>query len=267
MTELRQNPTQPAAAAGAGADPDPLHNLYRMSLTAGLGSGEYVAINNTSILALLLGLASVLALLSPVMLVVVAAAVVCGVLALVQIRSSNGTQTGQVFAAIGILLGLVFGGVAAGNMTLANMERRQDERRIAQVVKSLNDLVTTGQYTQAYQTLFTERFKTEFPEDTFVSRWELLEQKAGRLTEISWGERAEFDQSGATLAKRGQAIALFRFDRMGEPSRLVLNLVEQDGEWMIDAIGQLFDEGGDERPQQPDPRRPQGPEMPSLPKM
>src|SRR5688572_26011279 len=103
MTELR-NPTSSqtsstaTASKSVSAEADPLHNLYRMSRTAGLGSGDYVAVNNTSVLALLLSLASLLSLLSPWVLVVCVAAIVCGVLALKQIRSSNGTQTGSLFA-------------------------------------------------------------------------------------------------------------------------------------------------------------------------
>src|SRR3954447_25417468 len=110
MTELRDRtptPTTPSqgpaasGAAGTSGEADPLHNLYRMSRTAGLGSGDYVAINNTSILALILGLAGVLSMLYPLLLIVSAAAVVCGVFAFVQIRSSNGTQTGRGFALLG----------------------------------------------------------------------------------------------------------------------------------------------------------------------
>src|SRR5687768_6049715 len=122
MTELRENPTQPAGASAPAAEPDPLHNLYRMSRTAGLGSGDYVAINNTSVLAFLLGLGGVLALLSPMLIIVPVAAIVCAVLAFFQIRSSNGTQSGQAFAALGVLLGLAFGGVAVGQRVAANVE-------------------------------------------------------------------------------------------------------------------------------------------------
>src|SRR5687768_5111201 len=108
MTDLRDKPALQAAgstgAATADPAPDPLHNLYRMSRTAGLGSGEYVAINNTSVIAFLMGVASVLALLNPFLLVFAVVAVVLGVMALIQIRSSNGTQTGRAFAIAGILL-------------------------------------------------------------------------------------------------------------------------------------------------------------------
>src|SRR3954471_20757728 len=107
MTELRDSTSTTAANPRPAGDPapdaaDPLHNLYRMSRTAGLGSGDYVAINNTAILSLILGLAGVLSVLYPLLLVVSAAALVCGILALVQIRSSNGTQSGRAFAALGI---------------------------------------------------------------------------------------------------------------------------------------------------------------------
>src|SRR5687768_9014661 len=147
MTELRdrtQTAATPQPVAGepaGGGEPDPLHNLYRMSRTAGLGSGDYVAINNTAIAALLLGLASALALLWPAALVVAAAAIVCGVVALLQIRSSNGTQTGRAFAVLGILLGLALGGATAGKIVMRRVEHRRDEAKIGELVKQLNDLI------------------------------------------------------------------------------------------------------------------------------
>src|SRR4051794_23567765 len=60
-------PTHRPAHAGP-APPAPPH---RMSTTAGLGSGEYVAINGTAVFALILGFASLLCLFEETILLVI----------------------------------------------------------------------------------------------------------------------------------------------------------------------------------------------------
>src|SRR6476660_5325715 len=66
--------------------PDPLASLHKMSTTAGITSQEYVAINIPSIVAFVLGIASLVAVLNPVLLVLPLAAVVTAYAALSQIR-------------------------------------------------------------------------------------------------------------------------------------------------------------------------------------
>jgi hypothetical protein len=122
-----------------------------MSRTAGLGSGDYVAINNTAIVALLLGLASTFALLWPAALVVAAGASSAASWRFLQIRSSNGTETGRTFAILGILLGIGLGGAAGGKIVLRGFEHRRDEAKIDELVKQLNDKIVARQYGQAYQ--------------------------------------------------------------------------------------------------------------------
>ena len=263
MTELREHPTQSGNAPSASAEPDPLHNLYRMSRTAGLGSGDYVAINNTSVLAFLLGLAGVLALLTFMMVVVPIAGVMCGALALFQIRSSNGTQTGQVFAVLGILFGLAFGGIAVANAVRDNIAERQNEQEVAKTVKSLSDLISTQQYAQAYQTLFSEEFRKEFPEDVFTTRWENINRSTGAIKAIDWGGRAEFETVKGTNTRRGYTKALFKFDTVEEPSPVAITLLEQDGVWMVNRIGDIFDpmQERSNDMQSMDPRQ-QGPSAP-----
>ena len=258
MTEVRDNPTGPAGASAAAAsspDADPLHNLYRMSRTAGLGAGDYVAINNTSVLAFLLGLGGVLALLTPMLVVIPVAALVCGALAILQIRSSNGTQSGLAFAGLGILLGLTFGGIAVGQMVLASVERRDNEREVARSVKSLSDLVIAEQYGQAYQSLFSEEFKKAFPEEVFTTRWENVKRSTGPLASITWGGRTEFDYQRATDTRRAYCLAVFKFENIDDPSPLAITFVDQDGEWMIERIANLLDPVEEKNQQQQDPRQ------------
>src|SRR5688500_6367590 len=100
MPDLSPQSPQPHVDRGAGpngeADGDEaLHKLHRMSRTAGLGTQEYVAINVAAVMTLLLGLVSALAMVTSLLLVIPLAGVVCGVIALYQIKDSNGTQTGD----------------------------------------------------------------------------------------------------------------------------------------------------------------------------
>jgi hypothetical protein len=268
MTELRDRTppattSQPAAPNPGTGEADPLHNLYRMSRTAGLGSGDYVAINNTAIAALLLGLASTFALLWPAALVVAAAAVVCGILALIQIRSSNGTETGRTFAILGMLLGIGLGGATAGKMMLRGFEHRRDEGKIDELVKQLNDKIVAKQYGQAYQTLFSDNFKQTFTEAEFTRRWEANIPMMGEVQAIGWGRRAEIDTVRGTGEKRGVASSTIKFAKFPDVATQPISLLYHDGEWVIDGIAQIFDKpkGGADSSNDsaPNPLDPQGP--------
>src|SRR6478736_4490875 len=104
MTETRSNSTP-------DAPPDPLASLHKMSTTAGLGSGDYVAINPVAIFAIIMGVASALALFEEtILLLLPAAAIVGAIIALRQIGKSSGTQTGRGLAIAAIVLALIFGG-------------------------------------------------------------------------------------------------------------------------------------------------------------
>ena len=267
MTDLRERTptatTPPGGApSGTPGEADPLHNLYRMSRTAGLGSGDYVAINNTSIVALLLGLASSLALLFPSAIIVGAAAVVCGILALVQIRSSNGTETGRVFAALGILLGLALAGAATAKLVIANVQHRRDEAAIGQVIKQLNDHIVAKRYSEAYQTLFSDNFKGAFDEAEFARRWEAHVPIMGEIQSIGWGGRAEIQDVRATGERRAVVSSSVKFAKFPDSATQPIGLLYHEGEWMIDTIAQIFERarpGGAEDEAQPNPTLPQGP--------
>ena len=89
-----------------------------MSRTAGLGTTDYVAVNTTAVTALILGLLSGLSLLGTIMLVLPVATLVVGIIAVVQVRRSAGTQSGTAIAALGLLLAGGFVGVVGGREVL-----------------------------------------------------------------------------------------------------------------------------------------------------
>src|SRR5438067_1559244 len=72
---------------------DPIAALHKMSTTAGVGTTEYVAINNLAIVAAVLGLVTGLAFFGAPFMLIGVAGILCGIVALKQITDSNGTQS------------------------------------------------------------------------------------------------------------------------------------------------------------------------------
>src|SRR5207249_5999139 len=108
MSQTQTDPSQ--TPPQTPADDEPLAHLHKMSTTAGLGSGDYVAVNGTAVFALMLGVASALALMTEVLLIIPLVCVIASVIAWGQIRHSNGTQTGKRLVIAALVLGLGLGG-------------------------------------------------------------------------------------------------------------------------------------------------------------
>jgi hypothetical protein len=280
MTDVREPNSAATGAAtttttttstAAPASPDEaLHKLYRMSRTAGLGSGDYVAISNTAILALVLGALSLLATLYPLMIVVAVGAVICGILALRQIRNSNGTQTGIGIAIVAILCGLGFGGAAIGKTVMQYFQDRRDEQAIGQVVQRLNDMLVSKppQYAQAYRTLFSDDFKRDFSEQDFTRTWETFTVRVGDVQAVGWANHAEFASAPGSDVRHGYISSTVKFANREQPASQVMQLIRSgdNAEWQIAAIQQLFEKpkagrGGEGEPQQPQQQPPGVPEL------
>src|SRR6476646_9155703 len=93
---------------------DPLAGLHKMSTTAGVTNLDYVAVNQTAIAAVLIGLLSVVSFFGHLLLVIPVVGVIFAIVALRQISNSNGTQTGKGLALLALLLCLGLGGTAIG---------------------------------------------------------------------------------------------------------------------------------------------------------
>src|SRR3954451_14166890 len=125
--------------------PDPIAKLHKMSTTAGVGSQEYVAINNAAIVSAILGLCTALAFLGVPFLIVGAAGIVFGIIALVQIRHSNGTQGGTALAILGILLSLAMAGSVAATSIVEWNHQREDKVQIEGLITQLGQFVASEQ--------------------------------------------------------------------------------------------------------------------------
>src|SRR5580704_164893 len=83
------------AVGAESAATEHLVNLPKMSATAGVGVQEYVAVSVSAVFSLLLGFASLLAIMENALIVIPILALALSIVALRQINRSNGTQTGR----------------------------------------------------------------------------------------------------------------------------------------------------------------------------
>lgn len=256
-TEERNTGSGTGAAPGDTSDPAALEaerhlaSLHKMSTTAGITDGGYVAVNLTSVVALLLGLASALAFSSAILLLVPLLAIGCALLAVRQIRNSNGTQTGVPLAYLGIALSVLLGGGAVAALVMNYMAVSPEARQVGQTLGDVGRLVIDQKYEQAYQR-FDHNFQERVPFDTFKGTWEAMRNSktAGGLEIMEWnGVTPEFTQAeGNPVAATKLRI---KFRNFGEDRADVI-LIKVGPTWYINNIPQWF-------PQKPPRRGPRDP--------
>jgi hypothetical protein len=192
-------PTPPPQtdAAATGADgPDPLAKLHRMSTTAGVASQAYVAVNTTAIVAVILGLASALTLLSNLLLFIPVAGIIVSIVAWRQIRDSNGTETGIALAVLGGVLSLLIGGGVAYHAVAEHNRTKADIRDMLAIADKLQADVKAKKYDDAYQ-LFNAVFRARINPKTFAARWEAYQHPKGlgELEGLKWNGVAPIYES------------------------------------------------------------------------
>lgn len=159
-------PSQPQA----GAAGDPLASLHKMSRTAGLGGDEYVAVNNTAVVALLLGLASSLAIFGTLLLVIPVLACVVAIVAIRQINHSAGTQTGKGLAWSGLILAIAFVLLVGGREVQHLRQVRRQQDQIVALVRELGGNLNRADYEAAWRQ-FSPRFQQRVRKEDFVAVW------------------------------------------------------------------------------------------------
>lgn len=223
------------------SEPDPFLHLHKMSTTAGLGSGDYVAINGTAIAAILLGVASSMVLFNNLILLVIPLlGVAAGLLAFKQISDSNGTQTGREVAAIGLLLALGFGGFFGAKTVYATFRNRADEEQIVASVRRLGDLVKSQNYTEAYA-LFDDRFKKHCQMGPFQDGWQRVSNSPvlGGVRSMDWNKLLVFETDPVDGSQVATGMMLLK-GRPQTPFRMNMSFRNDGSGWLIDQIPQLF---------------------------
>lgn len=258
-TTSERNPTPPAGesaqATGAATTADPsLKRLYQMSRTAGVGLADYRSVNTFAVIALLTGVASFLLVAFPtwpVLLLVPLAAVLLGVVALSQIRTSNQTQTGTLIAMVGIVAALGFGGYWTQNRLRLNSADEQARAEITALIQSLGSAIHAEDFAKAY-TLFEPRFRQRVDQATFESTLRAVRTRAYRVEVVGMGvtERTivERDRNGNMTAVA--AADILAADGDGSTRRVnseVLDLAHDPTGWYIRGVQGWFPPAGPAR--------------------
>lgn len=237
MPEL--TPTTPQTETQTGDDP--LSHLHKMSTTAGLGTTEYVAVNAVAVFALIFGLASVLAIVDSILLIVPVAGLCCAVLALRQISQSNGTQTGRLLAVVGLVLSLAFGGYVVGNHLTEASRTRADREQISALVDAFGKDVIAGRYAEAYARLaprLTARVTPEQFERTMAPRREFAVY--GKLDSVKTSSLFHFQTDPSTGARVGAVRINFKYANVEQPAQEDAIFRKIDGKWMLEDMPEIF---------------------------
>jgi hypothetical protein len=252
QTHLMTDSTQPNTTP---PDDDPLAHLHKMSTTAGLGTTEYVAVNGVSIVALILGVASALSLFDPVLLVIPAVAIVLAIAAFIQIKNSNGTQTGRGLAGLGFVIAIGFIAFVGGRAVLEVLGNREDQQAISATIATLDQDLRAGRYDEAY-TLFGGRFTSKINKQKFTETWKHVVEGTKDykgLTGMHSNGRMAFENNVDTGQKTSIGVTVLEFGN--NSARAYFTLVkEPDGAWKFQDI--KFENGADLfPPDQPAPRQ------------
>lgn len=226
----------------AGQAPDPLAGLFHMSTTAGAGTQDYVAINPVAICSVFFGIASVLVVMSNVLFAIPAVALACSILALIQIRSSNGTQTGKGLAATGLALALLLGGGKLGYDLYVQLHVSADERAIGQAIHDFGQDIVHQNYEAAYN-----RFNDVFRNRVSLAEFKHTFEEASDLPGIGRLQSIEWNHQAVDLVPRpdsnivdGYAMAYFNYSGLPEPRRMVMAMEKSNGVWRPEAIESMF---------------------------
>jgi len=213
-----------------------------MSTTAGAGTQDYVAINSVAVVCLFLGLASVLAFLSSIFLVLPVAGLICGIIALVQIRGSNKTQSGVLLAMLGLLACIGIGGGRSVYQAMQRLHVSEDERQVADMMVKLGQLIAAEKYDDAYA-MFDDRFKERVSASSFAATFRNFANvpDSGVLQSIGWNQEPmtvqEQSDTGDVFVS---GMAFFKFEKEPAPRRSIIDFQKTDGQWHVHNIDAIF---------------------------
>ena len=241
MSQLQQDPPHSELSPTPADAPNPLRSLHKMSTTAGVSSQDYVAINGAAVWAAVLGAVSLLALVNDVLLVVPVVAIIFGIVALRKISNSNGTESGRIWAILGILLAA---GITVGKLAYELTETRRnsaDKAVIMKLIEQLGDDVKAGRFDAAYN-LFDSRFKENVDHERFVNQIRLIQNNAfyGKLAKLESNGRIAFTDTPEPDVRLAQTLMNIQVEKGEGPPRPVVVLRRENGTWMIEHIPDLF---------------------------
>jgi hypothetical protein len=223
------------------ADTDPLLHLHKMSTTAGVGTGDYVAVNVTSVVAVVFGLASLLAMFNTVLLVFPIVGVILALIALRQIVNSNGTQTGKGLAILGLALSGIITATIFCVQGLQVLHRRADQQALADLAQKYGQSIAQDKFDDAYD-LFDPDFKNRVSKQAFIVHLTSIQHRAELppIDAITWNGLAEF-HSGDDGVQTADAVIKVHFKGIEGEERLTAHFRQANGgPWQIDNIPDQF---------------------------
>lgn len=240
MADTPSSPSAaPPAAPGESAElgTDKLAALYRMSTTSAPASTEYTAINSVAVVAMLMGVASVLALFSSMLLILPAGALLLGFIALMQIRRSAGTQTGRALAIGGMVIALGLGALVGIRTVQAAQLAAANRREVMDAITQLGKKVLAADYPAAYASC-SPRFQGEFTAEQFAGGWQSLRSYpgSGDMTGFEPNGQVFFEASGPGGLPTASAGINIRFAKQAEPTTPYVQFVQLNGQWLVDAM-------------------------------
>jgi hypothetical protein len=240
MTVPHPPATSPVTSDAADSSGDPLSKLHHMSTTAGVASQKYVAVNTAAIIGALLGLASGLAIFSPLLLVIPAAGVIVSIFAWHRIHNSSGTEKGTPMAVLGLVLSLAIGGGIIAHIVQDERKVQHDVDQMSVILDHLVDDVKASKYDQAYQ-LFDSQFQSRISSDSLRGKWLSYQhpQAYGPLQSLKWNHVPPFSETvhgGDERLAKIQALAKFE---KGELRLSFLFRNPGDG-WHLEDITEFF---------------------------
>jgi hypothetical protein len=209
-----------------------------MSRTAGLGSGDYAAVNGISVAAVLFGVGSALVVLDAVFLLVPVIAIVLAIIAWVQIKNSAGTQTGRGLCISAIVLALACTAFLGSKQLMAYLEKRRNMGDVASLAEALGKDLAAQNYDAAYAR-FSETFRSRVPRDEFAAKFKQFESYVGRVEGMQWNERIQFDVDNKTNQPLASTLAVIdaASDR---PIREEMRFRKAGGSWQVEDLPFLF---------------------------
>jgi hypothetical protein len=264
--------SQPQTSSGTlpADQDDALSRLTKMSTTAGVGSGDYVAINTLAIASVILGFFSVFVPLLgyPLLQIIPLAAVVTALVAWRQIQLSNGTQKGKGLAATGIALALLIGGGTLVAKAVTAITYAPETRTICTIIQKLgNEVAEAGvatpepstqpttapttrsaeyidrmiqvdrHYHNAYL-MFSDKFRSRVSEEHFIDVWSQVNRSGVRSME--WNGHIDFTTDTGSGAPQAVVMTWMHLKNSNDVVREGMIFTKEAGVWEIDDIPNLF---------------------------
>jgi hypothetical protein len=229
-----------------------LAHLPKMSPTAGVTEQDYLAINGAAVAAMLAGLAAVLAIINDFLAVIPLGGVILAVIALRQIASSNGTQTGRGFAMTGLFLCTSILSYVVTTDAAFRLERRADHEAIAQLCRQLGQDISDHTYDSAYD-LFSQRFKSRVSRQEFITKLKGLQDQLassglelGPITGATWNGLSQFFIDNDIGSFTADSEIDLHFAKSNNIDPLTAAFRKAGGVWTIESIPSLYPVGGRE---------------------